>query len=82
MSTRKMLKKSYAVALPALAIVLIIAMTGFSTADSIPTNSSEFTLSVTGTGTMKVKSDEALINLGVMTQAVNASDAVTVNAEK
>lgn len=77
----KILKKRYVAVLPIFAILLIVAMTGMSTADK-EANSSEYTLSVTGSGTVKATPNQAVISLGVITQADTVSDAVLENAEK
>ncbi len=92
----KKLKSRSAAALPALAIVLIIALTGIipsgaNTATDTPTDliscptgyiPTEYTLSVTGVGTASARPDQASISLGIIIRAANASDAVRINAEK
>ncbi len=82
----KPLKSRYLATIPALAIVLIIAMMGVpsaaNTAANTLTGSPEYTLSITGVGTVSVDPDQAMVSLGVMIQATKASDAVAMNAEK
>ena len=76
----KILKNRYVAVLPVFAVVLIIAMTGFSSAN-VETDSSESIISVTGVGTVEVKPDQAVVSLGVMTRAVTASEAVSENSQ-
>ena len=63
-------------------IIAVIAVLAIASQGSLPEGNVTKTLSVTGYGEIKSQPDEALIRISVVTQAPNANDAVSMNAEK
>lgn len=70
----------YLAALAIVAMVLLCSLAVTRPPPAIPSNSAPKTIQVTGTGTVSGAPDQALLDLGVQTQASTATQATSENA--
>lgn len=76
------MKKIQAFAGGALAIMALLVILAITSQGSPAGGNISKTLSVSGYGEITDQPDEAMIRISVITQALNANDAVSLNAEK
>ena len=81
-NNRTVMKKIHAFAGGALAVVALIIVLAITTQGNPAGGNVTKTLHVSGYGEIMDQPDEALIRISVITQALNANDAVSLNAEK